>query len=1429
MTKFSARMVLLVALALMTAAAMLLVVAPGADARESGRIAIDGNADLAKQGWPGSGTPADPYVIEGLQIDAKGAGNALYVGNTTLYLIIRGNDLTGAPLNDPVTKFGAGLVIQFSSNVHINGNVIHHNDGLGLIVYYSMDVKIEGNNVYSNGGGALVQLSRQVTITQDLFSGNTGMGLRLLESPNVQVHHNNFMGNNPGGAQAVDSPGTGTWDDGAEGNWWDDYQTRYPSATNDGRVWDTAYLVGQGVPASDHFPLVKRVDMSPPTVVDGTPATATTGDDLTFHVLLHDDIGVTDVTARYWVGSGAPVVITNGVLTADSWSATIAVASGSLEPVHYQVTARDGAGMTSEPVGGSVTVIDDDAPVASGTAAPVTAPALNWTLDATRSHDNIGIVRYEWRTAAGGAVLMLEGAMATFAPPMAGVYGFELTVTDAAGNHASAQVAFQVTMPDHDGDGVPDAYDPDGDADGYGTGIELAFGSDPLDDKSTPPDLDGDLLADAIDDDDDGDGVPDDVEAALGKDPRDATSVPADTDGDHVLDYVDTDDDNDGLLDCWEAVLGTNPLDPRSVAPDADGDGTPDALDADSDNDNWGNDVELAAGTDPLSNASRPADLDGDGVPDYRDDDSDGDGIMSLVEVAAGSDPMSASSRPADTDGDGVPDYRDDDDDGDGWADAVEAGLGKDPLLGTSRPADLDADGLADALDPDSDGDGMPDVWELSNGLDPASMADAQADADGDGVSNLDEYKQGTVPRTVAAGGAGQACDTTKPLMTGLASGVLITAAMIGVGIAYNRITCGSSGSNPLYRRNRASFGQSRHHGEELSGMGTGPSGTTTSPEERRVHAIHRGEGIEAGEGPSAYAIKEQGVRAPQAGGVGGVPTEKRTFAAPHVFEQKGRVASSGGGGGGSGGGIAIGEQGVQAASGTEQAGKMAVNSKGLPGNSSTKKENQAASHRTGGGLIVTDEDGDIGSYMASAPPELDPLDADDDGDRLASRMAINEKGLPGKGTKKGNQTASHRAAGGLPVTDEDGDIGSDAASATSGIAIDEPGAHVSDVMGDPQSERLAINQKGVTGKGPKKGNQSGSHRAGGDGPVAMDGDVDGDGLPDDVPQPQGMAINEKGLPGDKPVKKDKKTSAHRTAGGGDGPTDDDSDGDDVPDPSERRRVEVLKSNKQGDPDASRAQDHNSSRSNKSGLADLDGGGSGGDGTGDLRAQNNGTTRSDRRDNPVSGEGASGPDARRSVVESGPSEEGAQASSGEASASGIKGHRDVGGYRASQLHSEGVVHRDVAARSSTATPGPDQAPSGRALMGGTTSTVGSAGSSHRPAEVQQDSPVASGPRNAVVSGTSTRGGSVTMNSQTSSARSGAPVTLNEEGASAAAKGEGGRHTPFHNRMTSADAPLKEGLGAEGASSDLADDPGLDQPSPELRGVEKKDIRRGMAK
>lgn len=65
------------------------------------------------------------------------------------------------------------------------------------------------------------------------------------------------------------------------------------------------------------------------------------------------------------------------------------------------------------------------------------------------------------------------------------------------------------TAGDNDGDGVPDAGDPDDDNDGYTDDDEIANGTDPLSPGSRPDDFDGDLVSDLSDNDDDDDGVPD--------------------------------------------------------------------------------------------------------------------------------------------------------------------------------------------------------------------------------------------------------------------------------------------------------------------------------------------------------------------------------------------------------------------------------------------------------------------------------------------------------------------------------------------------------------------------------------------------------------------------------------------------------------------------------------------------------------------------------------------------------------------------------------------------------------------------------------------------------------------------------------------------------------------------------------------------------
>ncbi|MEM9191569.1 MAG: MYXO-CTERM sorting domain-containing protein [Myxococcota bacterium] len=158
---------------------------------------------------------------------------------------------------------------------------------------------------------------------------------------------------------------------------------------------------------------------------------------------------------------------------------------------------------------------------------------------------------------------------------------------------------------DADGDGLDDAYDPDG----GGT-------------RAPTQDSDGDGNPDYRDVDADGDGVSDAVECA------DASAC-TDTDGNGTPDYLDTDSDGDSIPDATEAndQNGDGVADSMPSGVDSDGDGLDDAFDADS------------GGTAPPLQ-----DTDEDGVPDLRDNDDDDDGVLTADE-------------PGDADGSGIPDY----------------------------------------------------------------------------------------------------------------------------------------------------------------------------------------------------------------------------------------------------------------------------------------------------------------------------------------------------------------------------------------------------------------------------------------------------------------------------------------------------------------------------------------------------------------------------------------------------------------------------------------------------------------------------------------------------------------------------------------------------------------------------------------------------
>ncbi|CAN0597867.1 unnamed protein product, partial [Ectocarpus sp. 12 AP-2014] len=149
---------------------------------------------------------------------------------------------------------------------------------------------------------------------------------------------------------------------------------------------------------------------------------------------------------------------------------------------------------------------------------------------------------------------------------------------------------------DNDSDGDGDACDDDDDNDGV-LDTEDAF---PLD-ENEDTDTDSDGTGNNADTDDDNDGYSDDVEVAEGTDPLDENSLPLDYDADGIPDSTDTDGDNDGTLDTDDAF----PLD-ETEDTDTDGDGTGNNADTDDDDDGFTDAEESAKGTDALDATSFP-------------------------------------------------------------------------------------------------------------------------------------------------------------------------------------------------------------------------------------------------------------------------------------------------------------------------------------------------------------------------------------------------------------------------------------------------------------------------------------------------------------------------------------------------------------------------------------------------------------------------------------------------------------------------------------------------------------------------------------------------------------------------------------------------------------------------------------------------------
>ncbi len=165
-------------------------------------IRINSNAEFAtmavSEGWNGSGTVGDPWIIENLNINGLGSGNCVYIGNVTNYYIIQYCYFHNASGNSGAYHYNSGIVIYYSHNGILKNNTISSCTNRGIYITYSSDFFIYGNKIQLNSyGGLYLSHDTSISIDTNLIVNNDivwfdSSGIKLDISSFISITNNNI-------------------------------------------------------------------------------------------------------------------------------------------------------------------------------------------------------------------------------------------------------------------------------------------------------------------------------------------------------------------------------------------------------------------------------------------------------------------------------------------------------------------------------------------------------------------------------------------------------------------------------------------------------------------------------------------------------------------------------------------------------------------------------------------------------------------------------------------------------------------------------------------------------------------------------------------------------------------------------------------------------------------------------------------------------------------------------------------------------------------------------------------------------------------------------------------------------------------------------------------------------------------------------------
>lgn len=241
----------------------IVVVASDGDLRDSGPIVITSDYEFTKENGviAGSGTVDDPYIIEGLRIDAGYSDYGIRIHRTSRAFVIRNVEISGAAKAAIFLSYvrnghvqdcklignWIGIALNFASYNRINDCTLESNTD-GIHLYFSRDNQILQNTSKRNDTAIWLDASNTNEIIGNTLSANH-MGVYLdLGSKGNLLYWNTFSDN----VHNAHSVSVNQWDHDGEGNYWFDYEG---IDANEDHIGDSPYVIHSDSD-QDNFPLL---------------------------------------------------------------------------------------------------------------------------------------------------------------------------------------------------------------------------------------------------------------------------------------------------------------------------------------------------------------------------------------------------------------------------------------------------------------------------------------------------------------------------------------------------------------------------------------------------------------------------------------------------------------------------------------------------------------------------------------------------------------------------------------------------------------------------------------------------------------------------------------------------------------------------------------------------------------------------------------------------------------------------------------------------------------------------------------------------------------------------------------------------------------------------------------------------------------------